>query len=111
MQNAIYSHTQPTDAEKLRLTRLEQEKINLIRHQAGRELELDQLTKRQANRKALEQTCSQSVAGLTYRSLSSESNINEKTQSLVQTTYKNPSKNVRMAPVRFCSIIEYYLFV
>lgn len=102
MQNAIYNQTQPTDAEKLRSSRIESERAGLVQHQAGRMLQLEQLAKHRANREALEQSCSQPSIRSTARSLPPEFTMKESTiipESTIKTTYRNPSKHYQMAPV------------
>jgi len=102
LQNVIYNQTQPTDAEKLRSSLIEQERANLIQHQAGRLLQLEKFARRRADREILERTCSQPSIRSTARSLPPELTMKESTivpETTIRTTYRNPSKNYQLAPV------------
>jgi hypothetical protein len=102
MQNAVYNQTQPTDAEKLRSTLIEQEQSNLVQHQAGRLLQLEKFAKQRADREMLEHSCSQPSLRSTARNLPPEFAIKESSitpETTIRTTYRNPSKNYQLAPV------------
>ena len=103
-----YSSKNLTDAEKLRLTLIEKEKANLIKYQAGRELDLENLKAQRTSREALESSSSQSIVKTISREFPSEFTVNKNDFSTSvgpKTTYRDPARRLKLAPVHSCFII------
>ena len=92
----------PSDAEKLRATTAERESQRKVVHQAGHELQREQLWAKQASRETLQFTSSQRLSKGANKDLAHDLAQSEHeivSEFIMQKTYKDPSKPQHLCPV------------
>lgn len=93
MGNAIYEKTQPADADKVLVKRLEEQKARQELHRLGREVQHEQLKSRKACREALELASRVGKKGVSAREKE------ELVGAALRKTFVNPSKVSKLPPV------------
>jgi hypothetical protein len=98
MGNTIYKKTQPTDADKIRSIKMEEQKNRQELYKIGREVQHDQLNERKAYREALEFSST-----LTKRVEIDNKEKTELMATALRKTFINPSKTDKLPPVALFS--------